>query len=80
MFFFCCFFYLIWKNRHGIGKKAAIFDWEWALEKGRKCPATNGLNMIEMMFSLPFTCWQLLLSADNLCKQFGPRSVWIQTI
>ena len=46
IFFFLLF--LIGKNRHGIqaysgiGKKVAIFEWEWAeiwpLEKGRKCP------------------------------------------
>ena len=31
-----------WKNGHGIGKKVAIFDWEWGrnwpLEMGRKSP------------------------------------------
>ena len=37
--------FLIGKNRHGIGKKVAIFDWEWGqysvLREGQKIPWDN---------------------------------------
>ena len=40
--FFFFFFLLNWENRHGIGKKVAIFDWEWGQNsdprEGQKIP------------------------------------------
>ena len=41
-FLFVFLLFLIGKNRHGIGKKVAIFEWEWgrnsALREGQKFP------------------------------------------
>ena len=43
------FFFLIGKNRHSIGKKVAIFDWEWgrnsAPREEQKIPCNAPLNV-----------------------------------
>ena len=42
------YFSLFWKNRHGIRKKVAIFDWEWgrnlAHRDGQKIPCPTRLS------------------------------------
>ena len=49
------------KNRHGIGKKVAVLDWEWgwisAPKEGQKMPVHGAKTWPRLSFIFPLNKW-----------------------